>query len=218
MINNNADLRTNITDELSYNSGIDAHRLAVAVKEGVATLSGEVSSLPERYAAKQAAMRVSGVKAVIDTMVVSDPDASATKDTDIAEAAGRMLDWSVDVPAKTVKASVSDHQVTLSGTVASQDQREAAVRSVMFLKGVTGVTNDIVLAGPALAADAKAMIDAAFRRNAQLNPHAITVDLTGSDVTLRGDVPSWSERREAERVAWATSGVTNVKNDLTVNS
>src|SRR5688572_27083575 len=119
--NSNTDLRTNITDELSYNSGIDAHRLDVAVKEGVVTLSGEVHSLPERHAAKQAAMRVSGVKAVTDTMVVHNPNASATKDTEIAEAAGRMLDWAVDVPDNTVKASVSSHQITLSGTVARQD-------------------------------------------------------------------------------------------------
>jgi osmotically-inducible protein OsmY len=216
--NSHTDLQANVTDELSYTAGIDSGRLGVAVKDGMVTLSGDVHSLPERHAAKQAAMRVFGVKAVTDTMVVRNPDASATEDTDIAEAAGRMLDWAVDVPANTVKASVNNHQITLSGTVTRQDQREAAARTVMYLKGVTGVTNSIVLTAPAPAADAKATIEAAFRRNAQLRSHTITVNLTGSEVTLRGNVRSWSERRQAERVAWAVSGVTNVKNDLMFSS
>jgi osmotically-inducible protein OsmY len=212
------ELRTFVTDELSYIASIDARGLDVSVQDGVVTLSGEVRSLPEQKMAKQAAMRVSGVKSVTDTTVVRNPEASTTTDTDLTEAARRMLDWAVDVPAEAVKASVRDHQITLSGTVAHHDQREAAARAVMYLSGVTGFTNAIELAAPPPAAQTKATIEAAFRRNAQLESREIKMDLNGSEVTLHGNVRSWSERRQAERVAWAAAGVTNVKNNLTFAS
>jgi osmotically-inducible protein OsmY len=216
--NSDVQLQTNVSDELSYNSGIGATRLVVAANDGVVTLSGDTASLPERHAAKQAAMRVFGAKAVTDAMVVRVPDAPEADDTDIAEMAGRMLDWTVDVPAGAVKASVHDHVITLSGTVARQDQREAAVRTVMYLRGVTGITNTIALNAPAPAPDAKATIEAALRRNAQLDSQTIMVDVTGADVTLRGNVRSWNERRHAERIAWAVAGVSTVNNQLAFTS
>jgi osmotically-inducible protein OsmY len=212
------ELQTNVTEELSYVAGLDAGRLGTSVKDGVATLSGDVRTLPERHAAKEAVMRVFGIKAVADKMTVRNPDATGSTDADLTEAAGRMLGWAVDVPADAVQASVHDHLITLSGTVARQDQREAAFRSVMYLKGVVGVTNAIKLSAPAPAPEAKATIEAAFRRDAQLDSRTITVNLTGAEVTLNGNVRSWSERRQAEHVAWVASGVTNVKNDLAFTS
>src|SRR5205823_649951 len=131
---------------LSYNPRIDAARLVVLANDGVVTLSGDVASLPEQDAAKRAALRVWGVKAVADDMMVRDTGTTGTKDSEIAEAAGQMLKWAVDVPSDTVKAGVRNHTITLSGTVTWQYQREAAARAVMYIKGVTAVANTISLA------------------------------------------------------------------------
>jgi osmotically-inducible protein OsmY len=163
-------------------------------------------------------MRVWGVKHVADNMVVRNRGASDRSDAEIARAASQMLDWAVDVPSDTVNASVRDHTITLSGTATWQYQREAAARAVMYLEGVTGVTNSISLTPQAPSADVKAAIDAAVLRNAQLNSREITVDVDGGAVTLRGTVRSWAERHQAEYVAWAASGVTAVKSDLAVTS
>ena len=212
------ELQTNVTDELSYNPSINAAHLGVLANDGVVTLSGEVDSLPERHAAKRAAMRVGGVKAVADQMAVRDPGTSGTKDTDIAEAASQMLTWAVDVPADTVKAGVRDHMITLSGTVTWQYQREAAARAVMYIRGVTAVTNTISLTAATPAAGVKDEIEAAIGRNAQLDSSQIHVDVNGGEIVLRGAVRSWAERRQAEYVAWSASGVTSVKNTLAVTS
>jgi osmotically-inducible protein OsmY len=212
------ELQTNVTEELAYNPSIDAARLSVAVHDGVVTLSGDVGSLPERHAAKRAAMRVWGVKAVADDVGVRDPGTSGTKDNDIGEAANQMLKWAVDVPSDTVKAGVRGHIIALSGTVNWQYQREAAARAVMYIEGVTAVTNTISLTPTTPASAAKTEIEAAILRNAQLNSREIAVDANGGEVQLDGTVRSWAERRQAEYVAWSAPGVTNVKNHLAVTS
>lgn len=215
---NDNELKTNVTDELLYNPSLDAGHLDVSANNGLVTLSGQVNSLPERHAARRSALRVWGVRAVADDMVVRDPGMSGAKDTDIAEAAQQMLSWAVDVPSDSVKAGVHDHKITLSGMVNWQYQREAAARAVMYLKGVTGVNNAISLTATAPATGAKAAIEAAILRNAQLDSRKIDVDINGGDVTLNGSVQSWAERHQAGYVAWAASGVTGVNNDLAVTS
>lgn len=214
VFNSDVQLKATVNEELSYVAGIGADRLVVAAHDGVVTLSGDTDSLPERYTAKLAAARVFGAKAVTDAMVVRIPDAPEVDDADLAAMAGRMLDWAVDVPAGAVRASAHDHVITLSGTVARHDQREAAARTVMYLRGVTGITNAVTLNAPAPGSAAKATIEAALRRSAQLAAHAITVVVSGAEVTLRGTVRSWSDRRQAERITWSLAGVRKVKNEL----
>ena len=212
------DLQTKVTDELSYHPGIDAAHLVVLASNGVVTLSGDVATLPERYAAKSAARRVAGVTAVTDDMAVRDPGAFGATDRDIAEAADKMLSWAVDVPADAVRAGVRDHKITLSGAVNWQYQREAAARAVMYLKGVTAVSNTISLTSTVPTADLRTVIEAAILRNAQLDTDKITVVVDGGDVTLRGSVRSWTDRRQAEYLAWSAVGVAAVQNDLVVTA
>jgi len=214
--NSDQELRTNVTDELTYDPSIDTAHVSVAVTDGMVTLSGHVGSLPERHGATRAAMRVLGVRGVTDDMVVRGPDASSSTDADIGDAANQMLTWAVDVPADTVKADVHDHIVTLSGTVNWQYQRQAAARAVMNMRGVTGVANNIFLTATAPAQGFEAEIQAAMLRNAQLDSRAITTEVAGAEVTLRGTVHSWAELRQAEYIAWSAPGVTSVKNGLAI--
>ena len=136
------DIQANVSEELRHTPGLDT-QVGVAVNRGAVTLSGEVGSLPERVAAKRAAMRVSGVKAVADELRVRGPGTPGTNDIDIAQAAAQLLGSAADVPADTVKAEIHDHVITLSGNVRWDYQRDAATRAVMNIKGVTGVNNAI---------------------------------------------------------------------------
>lgn len=138
------DIQANVSGELRYIPGIGTH-VGVAVNGGVVTLSGEVGGLPERIAAKRAAMRVSGVKAVADELQVRVPGTAGVNDIEIAQAAGQLLSRAVDVPSDTVKVEVHNHVITLTGSVTWDYQRDAAIRAVMYIKGVTGVNNAISL-------------------------------------------------------------------------
>lgn len=213
------DLQANVTNELSFDSSVDAAHLVVLANAGVVTLSGDVGTLPERHAARRAAMRVAGVQAVTVDIVVRDPGAFGAKDSDIAEAAIQMLGWAVDVPSDAVTVGVRNRVVTLSGTVTRHHEREAAARAVMYLRGVTAVSNTIRLMATASTSDnLKTAIGSAIRRNAQLDAERVEAEVNGTEVTLRGAVRSCAERRQAENVAWAGAGVTSVKNQLTVTA
>ena len=45
---------------------------------------------------------------------------------------------------------------------------------------------------------------------------SIQVEVAGNEVILRGKVRNYTEREEAERVAWAAPGVFSVDNELDV--
>jgi osmotically-inducible protein OsmY len=212
------ELKTAVTEELQYTPDVDASALDVLVNDGMVTLSGTVASLPQRLAAKRAAMRIAGVKTVFDKTAVHTPADASASDQEIATAASQILNWAVDVPANAVKAEVRDHKLTLSGNVTWGYQRDAAARAVTSIKGVTEVDNTISLVQPAPAPEAKATVEAAIRRYTQLDPKQINVDISGPELTLRGNVPSQADRRHAEYAAWNTLGVTHVKNELRVTS
>jgi osmotically-inducible protein OsmY len=167
---NDKDLLTSVTDELTCDPSIDAAHLVVSADDGVVTLSGDVASLHERHAAKRAALRVSGVSALADDVVVRDAGGAGTMDADLTEMANRMLKAAVDVPDGAVRAAVRDHTITLSGTVTWQYQREAAFRAVMYLRGVTAVANTISLTSTAPVSRVKTVIEAAVARNAPSGP------------------------------------------------
>lgn len=217
-LQHDSELKTAIMDELAWTASVDAERIGVAITDGAVTLSGDVRSYPEREAALHAAMRVRGVTAVVDEMVVRHTS-DMPDDADIAREAAAVFDHlTVILPRGSVQTSVHDHVITLSGTVNWQYQREAAQQAVTTLPGVTGVHNMIALkptvevSGP----DAKVRITAALVRDAQLDARRIHLDVTGSRIRLTGSVSSLAERRQVEQAVWFMPGVTHVTNELSV--
>ncbi len=215
MHRSDADLRTAVTEELRYTPNINSTHIGVSVNDGSVSLTGQVDSYPELLLATKAAQRVRGVTALAQDMTVHDA-ATQTSDTDIAHQAGQALDRAVDVP-DTVKARVRDQHITLTGTVAWHHERESASRSVRYLKGVKGVRNEVTINPSADAPAIKTAICAALVRNAQSEGKHIAVTTDGAGtVTLTGTVGSWAERRQAEHVAWAAPGVTDLIEHLRI--
>jgi osmotically-inducible protein OsmY len=212
-----SDLRRRVIDELEWDPAIDATAIAVAVKEGVVTLTGTVANYSQKVNAERVVKRVFGVKAVAEELAVQLPYSAQRSDSDIAHSALSALRFNVAVPADRIKVIVAAGWITLEGEVDWQFQRAAAQSAVKYLQGVKGVVNGIRLTPHASSADVKQKIQSAFARRAQLDANRIMIDCVDGKVTLRGTVETWDERFQAEQAAWAAPGVTRVQDDLVVS-
>jgi osmotically-inducible protein OsmY len=220
-VTNSTKLQHDVLQELEWEPSIDAAHIGVAATQpGVITLTGSVATYVEKVAAERAAKRVSGVRAVANDIEVNPVGSFKRSDTDLAQAVLRALEWDIAVPDEKIKARVADGWVTLEGDVALQFQRAAAENAVRRLSGVRGVSNLIQLQiRPSVQpAAVKERIEAAFRRNAEIDVRGIQVEAKDSTITLRGKVRTFAEREEAERAAWAAPGVQAVKDDLLVGA
>lgn len=209
------DIKQNVEHELEWDAGLDAKGLAVAVKDGVVTVSGVVHRLADKLRAERAVKRVKGVFGVADDIEVR-VDSDARSDGEIAHDAVMALHMHLPVSSKSIKATVEDGHVRLEGQVQWNYQRQSAEAAVRSLRGVRSVLNQIGLQPGVATREIRGAIQAAFHRNAQLEANRITIDVDGADVVLKGTVKTWQEREEAERAAWMAPGVANVRNNIVI--
>lgn len=210
------ELRHDVEAELDWDARLDSRQIAVAVKNGVVTLSGHVSSYVERHAAEEAAQSITGVRAVANDIVIDLPASSRRSDAEIAESAANAFQANVAVPAEKIKIMVRDGWITLEGDVPAWYQKRAAEAAVATLPGVRGVSDNMLISARPSAGDVEAKILEAFRRRALLDTRDIKVTTSEGTVTLEGIVHSWQERQQAETAAWQAPGVSQVLNNLRV--
>lgn len=210
------DLKDHVESALDWEPSLDAANIGVSVDEGIVTLRGDVRSYAEKLTAERVALRVYGIRAVANDVVVHVPTEFERTDTEIAQAAVSAIKWNTMVPRDRLTVAVSNGWLTLNGTLDWQYQRDAADRAVRNLVGVRGVTNNIIVKPRISTTDVSDKIEAAFKRSAEIDARRISVAAHDGTVTLSGYVHSWAERQEAERAAWAAPGVRSVEDHLTV--
>jgi osmotically-inducible protein OsmY len=218
MIRSDEQIQRDVLDELKWDARVQPNEIGVAVKDGIVALTGWVDSFAKKWVAERAAHRVHGVMAVVNDIEVRLPGSAERSDEDIALAATRALEWDTLVPMENVELTVSKGTVTLRGEVEWEFERQEAERAVRRLSGVRGVINAITVRPRVTASpqELRQKIENALVRNAETDAQRITIDVDGSKVTLRGTVRSWMEKREAERIAWSSPGVTSVDNRIQI--
>lgn len=204
-----AQLKTEIEAELSWEPRINAAQIGVSVDKGAVTLNGFVDTWAAKWAAEDATKRVFGVRSLAQELKVKLLGPHVRTDTEIAEALVSALKWDVFVP-ETVTSRVQNGEVTLEGTVRWNFEREAAERAVRYLTGVVKVYNSITLKPEASAKEVKEKVLAALQRQASSDAGSITIEASGGKVTLGGHASSWASIEDAANAAWAAPGVTDV--------
>jgi len=187
---NDLDIKSEVRQALDWEPELDARAIDVFVKDGVVTLTGSVTSYPEKHAAEKAAGLIRAVKAVACELVVALPPFNARSDQDIARAAADAIEWNTLLGQTNIQIFVDKGRITLEGAVNWDYQRQSADRSVRYLPGVRDVNNHIVV-----------------------EPKAEQI---GTKRQVEASVQSWIERDEAERDAWASRGMI-VENELIAN-
>ena len=213
------ELRRDVLEELEWDPSIDARTIGVAIEKGVIALTGHVGSYADKANAEKIVKRVHGVQGVANDLEVKLPTSFERDDVDIARSAVNALEWNVAVPKDRVKVTVAKGWVTLDGSVDWYYQKRAAEDAVFLLAGVRGVANNInVTAKHVEVQDVKGKIEAALKRNAEVDSKKIVVQASDGKVTLTGTVRSWVERQDAVNAAWSAPGVRNVVDQIRIHA
>ncbi len=216
-MNGDTQLKQHVEDELTWEPIVNAASIGVGVKDAIVTLSGHVSSFAEKRAAQKAVQRIHGVRALANELEIKLPTDSNRTDEDIARAAASIFTWNSSIPKNRIKIQVSHGWVTLEGNVDWHYQRTAAEYAAEDLMGVKGVTNQITVTEAPVRAEVKSQIEAALKRNAEVDAQNIRVTIQGNTVTLSGTVSSMAEKIAAERATWKAWGVGWIENELKVS-
>jgi osmotically-inducible protein OsmY len=209
-------LKKDVEAELEWDATVTASTIGVAVKDGVVTLSGHLTSFAQKHAVERAVLRVQGVKGVAVELDVRLGANAKRTDAEIASAAESALRWNALVPDDRIKVMVEKGWVTLSGEVDWDYQRNQALKVVRPLTGVLAVSNNLTVKPTTTPANVKSRIQGALERQADREAKNIEVIVSGHTATLKGQVHSWAERIAAQGAAWSAPGITSVVNELRV--
>lgn len=212
------DLRGRVVAELCADPRVDGETFHVAVAGDTVSLRGTVASLRLKRAAVTAVARVRGVGSIVNELRVQLPPADRRDDEDLHGDVLEALMLDVSVPM-SVDARVRNGFVTLIGTTRWHYQREAAESRAANVPGVADIDNAITLIQTPDAYAAREAITGAIRRNAALDADVLSVETSsGGLVTLSGTVSSWAAHDEAVAAAWSAPGVTQVEDQIRVDS
>ncbi len=212
-----SEIREDVLRELRWDPQVsDPDEIGVAVKDGAVTLTGRVPTYGEKLGAARAASRVYGVKAVADELQVR-LAGEPRDDSDVARAIAHVLEWNTNIPEGQVQARVQAGWVTLDGEVDWDYQRHEVERMVRHVRGVVGITNNIVVTPPVRPDRVQAEIEEAFKREAEIDARHINVEVSDHTAKLYGHVHSLNEATAATAAAAAAPGVAKVESHLVVS-
>jgi osmotically-inducible protein OsmY len=138
---NDNDLLNDVLLQLESDPRISSRDIAIAVKNGVVTLSGFVRSYGEKFLAENTVKGIYGVRAVAADMQVE--EGARRTDPEIARDAVQRLQKQVELPSDEIMVTVEDAWVRLQGSVEWEYQKQIAGTVVKNLKGVEGIFNNI---------------------------------------------------------------------------
>ena len=134
-------LQREVLDALAHDTTLVPGEVAVAVRDGVVTLSGYVWTYAEKCEALKVALRSIGVNAVADEVRVRVPAGFGPSDSDMAGTLLRTVTDDLHIPLGAVHVTVQNGWVTLAGRVARRDQFVAVEHAARSLIGFTGLAN-----------------------------------------------------------------------------
>lgn len=219
----------------------DSHaRISLAFADGILTMEGEVPSVAAKKLALKRAAALPAVVGIIDRLHVTPAEAMgdgqirvllreaflqepAFSECGLQERTDRGVEI-IQAPAPSprgrIEYAVSDGVVTLNGEVPGLGHKRLAGVLAWWVPGSRDVINGLA-ESPSEEDTDDEITDAvrmALEKDPFVNASQIRAATRDSVVTLRGQVPTESEKEMAESDAWYVLGVNGVINELEVRA
>jgi osmotically-inducible protein OsmY len=128
-------------DALKWNTVVPQDRVTVTVSTGWVTLNGTVDWQYQKDAASRTVRELTGVKGVINNMIVR-PRVSTT---DVRSKIEEAFQRSAEIDARRISVVAQNGEVTLTGNVHSWAERQEATRAAWSAPGVTQVVDHLAV-------------------------------------------------------------------------
>lgn len=135
------DLKDALFCLLDANSEIEPSDVKASINNGNVVLEGTVNSYWKADKIKEMVSKISGVISVVNNISIVPEEKKS--DDEIANSLVVLMQNSVHVDAHKINIKVEDGIVTLSGTVLSMSEYDAAMDIVKSTKGVIDIVNDL---------------------------------------------------------------------------
>jgi hypothetical protein len=143
----NKQLQIEIRQELAREPSVDSNAIGIMADHGLVFLSGHVLGVTQRRSAEEAALRVDGVRAVIDELKIR-PGRWGAHDADLACVVTDSLKQLVGLPDGRVKVIVRDGKVRLKGVVAHSNEKDVIGATVRTAIGRSGAMDNAISIEP----------------------------------------------------------------------
>jgi osmotically-inducible protein OsmY len=202
---------TAVKAKLAADDTVKAYRIDVDTQDKVVTLKGEVDTAGAKTRAVELAKATSGVRDVVDQLVIKDGVTPPGGLDDSAQAKAGEAAQTADAKTDNAQKKAGEAADRAGDAVATAGRKagDAADKAGDKIGAAAGDTVDAT-ADAALTAKVKTK----FLADSSIAGLKIDVDTKDSVVTLSGTVASAAEKKRAVEVARATDGVKRVVDRL----
>ena len=213
---NNSELQKDVLNAIKWEPTLHAAEIGVTAKDGVVTLSGNVSSYSKKISAEDAVKKVRGVKAIAEDIIVDLGNIDAKDDSKIANSIVKAYQYFDEVLNDNLKIIVENGNVYLDGQVDWKLRKDAYEESIKNIAGIKKITNVIKVKAESTDFLERSKLESALTRHCSIDDKIVKVEVKGDTVKLTGLVHSLHQKEEADRLAWKAKGVGLVENELAV--
>ncbi|MPZ50563.1 MAG: BON domain-containing protein [Dehalococcoidia bacterium] len=139
-LGSDTEIATRVVDAIESDPSVPENRVNVRVENGRVTLTGSLDWQYQRARAEAVVRHLPGVTKIHNDITIRQPSISATE---IRSGIEQAFARDARIDAGKVSIAVEGTHLTLSGTVRSWAEREAAETAAWRAKGVMSVTNSI---------------------------------------------------------------------------